>query len=101
MCAYEENVSVIKTHRVALSIRQSAEWGMGSVQRSCGRLQHSLPANSQRRRMLLDLCVFYFNFRTRTVGLNQIQTVYHPDHDSAVLDYRMTHYWSLRNTTVY
>ncbi len=44
-------------------------------------------------KQLLDLCVYYFNYRTHTVGLNQIRTVYDPSVDSCVLNYKMSHYY--------
>ncbi len=94
-------VAAVKRHRLALSIRQSAEWGMGALQQVCGRLQHRLSAQSSVRRQLLELCVHYYNFRTRTVGLNQIRTVYDPDHTSLVLYNRPTFYHALRSNEVY
>ena len=94
-------VQAVKRHRVALSVRQSAEWGMGAMQSMCGRLQHRLPANKHARRLLLDLATRFFNFRTRTCGFNQIRTVYSHEHTSAVLRTRMSHYYTVRNNVVY
>jgi hypothetical protein len=104
---YADSVSVrafvahVKRHRLALSIRQGAEWGMGAMQGMCGRLRHRLSSNSAVRRELLELCSHYFNFRTRTVGLNQISTVYHPEHTSTVLQHRMSYYYHLQSSAVY
>ncbi len=94
-------VSAIKRHRLALSIRQSAEWGMGALQQMCGRLRHCLSADAKVRRELLNLCCHYYNFRTRTVGLNQIRTVYNPAHTSLVLYSRPSYYHALRSNEVY
>jgi hypothetical protein len=94
-------IATIKRHRLALSIRQSAEWGMRSIQCVCGRLQHKLDARAPVRRALLDLCVRYFNYRTRTVGLNQTRTVYHPEHSSLVLNRKLSYYYRLRTQAVY
>ena len=65
----------IKRHRVAVSVRQAAEWGMRALQGTWGRLQVPLPANSQDRMLILELIARMHNFRTRRVGLNQIKTV--------------------------
>ncbi len=77
-------VAAVKRHRLALSIRQSAEWGMGALQQMCGRLRHRLSGDAKVRRELLALCCHYYNYRTHTVGLNQIRTVYDPQHASLV-----------------
>ena len=94
-------VQAVKRHRVALSVRQSAEWGMGAMQSMCGRLQHRLPAQKSKRRLLLDLATRYFNFRTCTCRFNQISTVYSAEHTSAVLRTRMSHYYTVCNNVVY
>ncbi len=94
-------VAAIKQHRLALSICQSAEWGMGALQQMCCSLRHRLSANAKVRRQLLDLCVSYYNYRTWTVGLNQIRTVYYPDHTSLVLYNRPTYHHVLRTQEVY
>jgi len=94
-------VAAVKRHRLALSIRQSAEWGMGAFQQMVGRLHHRLSADPKTRRQLLDLACHYYNYRTRTVGLNQIRTVYDPEHTSMVIYDRPTYYHSLRTQAVY
>jgi hypothetical protein len=59
------------------SVRVSAEWGVGSLKRSFGRLRTLLPAHRPAyRRKLIETCVFLFNVRARLVGVNQIKTVY-------------------------
>ncbi len=93
--------AVIKLHRLALSICQSAEWGMGAMQSMCWLLQCRLPANSMQHKQLMDLCIYYFNYRTHTVGLNQIRTEYDPSVDSCMLNYKMLHYYKLCHNTVY
>ncbi len=94
-------VAHVKRHSLALSIRQGAEWGMGVMQGMCWRLRHCLSSNSAVLRELLELCSHYFNSRTRTVGLNQIRTVYDPAHTSTVLQQSMSYYYHLQSSAVY
>ena len=62
------------------SYRQSAEWGMRSIQGSFGRLRLPLPIhNDQQRADLLEICFRLHNLRTRRIGQNQIQSVYMPE----------------------
>ncbi len=83
--------------------QQSAELGMGAMESMCGRLQRRLTANSVERKLLLDTCVYFFNYRTRTAGLNQIKTVYDPlvHGDTCILNYKLSHYYEVQNNTVY
>ena len=65
--------------RQLLSFRQSAEWGMRSLQGSFGRLRVPLEVGyMDQRGDLLETCVRLQNFRTRLVGINQIRSVYMP-----------------------
>ncbi len=91
-------VAAVKRHRLALSICQSAEC---ALQQMCWRLRHSLCSNASVRQELLGLCCHYYNYRTLTVGLNQIQTVYDPDHTSLVLYSQPSYYHALRTNEVY
>lgn len=62
-----------------LSYRQTAEWGMRTIQGSFGRLRVPLEIeNLQRRADLLETCIRLQNLRTRMVGINQIASVYVP-----------------------
>ncbi|KAF9480326.1 hypothetical protein BDN70DRAFT_832907 [Pholiota conissans] len=66
--------------RELLSYRQTAEWGMRSIQGSFGRLRLPLPIeDSNLRANLLEVCFRLHNLRTRKVGRNQIQKVYMPE----------------------
>lgn len=58
------------------SARQAAEWGMRTVRGSFGRLRIPLPVETDRRECILTVCMHLANFKTRTVGINQITTVY-------------------------
>jgi len=60
--------------RVMPSERQSAEWGVRAIKAPFGRLKTPLPADSSKRLRLLRICCHLFNFRTRTIGLNQIRS---------------------------
>jgi hypothetical protein len=65
--------------RELLSYRQTAEWGMRSLQGSFGRLRLPLDIGDQDARgNLLEICVCLHNLRTQRVGHNQIRTVYMP-----------------------
>ncbi len=64
-------------NRELLSYRQTAEWGMRSLQGSFGRLRIPLEATDiDRRGDLLEICVRLHNLRARRVGHNQIRAVY-------------------------
>ena len=65
--------------RQLLSFRQSAKWGMRSLQGSFGRLRVPLEVTyGDQRADLLEICVRLQNLRTCLVGINQIQSVYMP-----------------------
>jgi len=68
-------IRFIKKHRAAVSVRQAAEWGMGAIQRSYRRLQTTLTSNHADRQRDISIIVRLFNFRTRTIHINQIRTV--------------------------
>lgn len=66
-------------NRQLLSFRQSAEWGMRSLQGSFGRLRVPLPIEDiPFRQDLLEICVRLHNVRVRCVGINQTRNVYQP-----------------------
>ncbi|KAF9484657.1 hypothetical protein BDN70DRAFT_825117 [Pholiota conissans] len=63
--------------RELLAYRQTAEWGMRSIQGSFGRLRLPLPIDdSDFRANLLETCFRLHNLRTRKIGINEIQKVY-------------------------
>lgn len=57
--------------------RQAAEWGMRALQASFGRLHLRLPADKAERWLILSVIWKLHNFQVRTVGINQIRTVYY------------------------
>ena len=67
----------MRFNRQILSYRQSAEWGMRTLQGSFGRLRIPLEIHHTKRRAdLLEVCVRLNNLRATRVGINQIRTVY-------------------------
>jgi DDE superfamily endonuclease len=66
--------------REVISYRQTAEWGMRSIQGSFGRLRLPLSIrNDHQRADLLEICFRLHNLCTRRIGRNQIQSVYMPE----------------------
>jgi len=66
--------------RELLSYRQTAEWGMRSIQGSFGRLRMPLQINDKNARGdLLEICFRLHNLRARRVGYNKIEKVYMPE----------------------
>jgi len=60
-----------------LSYRQTAEWGMRTIQGSFGRLRIPLDINNNAKRgNLIETCLRLHNLRAVKVGINQIRTVY-------------------------
>ncbi|POM57913.1 Hypothetical protein PHPALM_37514 [Phytophthora palmivora] len=58
------------------SIRQAAEWGMGSVEKVYHRLVHPLPFNIEKRKLRLENLFRLANYRVRTVQVSQIRTTF-------------------------
>jgi hypothetical protein len=70
---------LLNFNRQLLSYRQTAEWGMRTMQGSFGRLRVPLDINDEMgRQALLETCVRLNNIRARCVGINQIRNVYLP-----------------------
>jgi hypothetical protein len=65
-----------RLHNAIVSIRQAAEWGMGSVDKVYHRLKMPLPYDPQLRRLRLNNVFRLSNYRVRTVGISQIRTVF-------------------------
>ncbi|KAE9149593.1 hypothetical protein PF005_g6560 [Phytophthora fragariae] len=57
-------------------IRQSIEWGMGSVEKVFHRLASPLPYDVQKRRIRLDNLFRLANYRVRTVEISDIRTTF-------------------------
>ena len=57
------------------SMRQAAEWGMGSVEKVYRRLLIRLPYDKNIRRRRLQTVYRLFNYRVRTTGISQIRSL--------------------------
>ncbi|KAE8889591.1 hypothetical protein PF007_g12368 [Phytophthora fragariae] len=66
-------------HNPITSVRQAAEWGMGSVQKVYSRLNLPLPYDPELRGLRLNNLFRMANFRVRTVGISQIRTTFAGD----------------------
>jgi hypothetical protein len=76
---HAERENLMQHDRQLLSFRQTAEWGMRTMQGSFGRLRVPLSIkDSDLRGDILECASRLFNLRARTVGYNQIRTVYMP-----------------------
>jgi len=63
-------------HNAIISVRQAAEWGMGSIQKVYSRLNLALPYDPERRGVRLNNLFRLANYRVRTVGISQIRTTF-------------------------
>jgi len=59
------------------TMRQSAEWGMGAVEKVYRRLLNKLPFNAHVRADRLEVLHRLYNFRVRTTGISQIRSYFH------------------------
>ncbi|EGZ26545.1 hypothetical protein PHYSODRAFT_470293 [Phytophthora sojae] len=58
------------------SVRQDAEWGMGSIEKVYHRLLHPLPYDVGKRKQRLDNLFRLLNYRVRTLEISQIRTTF-------------------------
>ncbi|KAF9058001.1 hypothetical protein BJ165DRAFT_1398167 [Panaeolus papilionaceus] len=66
-------------NRNLVSFRQTAEWGMRTIQGAFGRLRIPLEINAPSKRLrLLKTCLHLTNIRAVLVGISQIRNVYVP-----------------------
>ncbi|KAG8918197.1 hypothetical protein FRC02_002548 [Tulasnella sp. 418] len=73
-----EREAALKYSRQLTSYRQTAEWGMRTIQGSFSRLKLPLDANdAAKRAKILEVVTRLHNVRTARVGRNQITTTYH------------------------
>ena len=81
MCGTDEEIEERFAYdRELLSYRQTAEWGMRSIQGSFGRLRLPLQINDKNARGdLIEICFRLHNLRTRRIGYNEIEKVYMPE----------------------
>ena len=61
----------------ATSMRQSAEWGMRAFQSSMPRIKDRMKFEERGERLVtLSAMIYLYNFRARTVGINQLNSFY-------------------------
>ncbi|KAE8958335.1 hypothetical protein PF005_g33749 [Phytophthora fragariae] len=63
-------------HNAITSVRQVAEWGMGSMQKVYSRLNLPLPYDPNIRGRRISNVFRIANYRVRTVGISQIRTTF-------------------------
>ena len=74
---YADNEEHARILDQALSLRQSAEWGMRALQGSTPRLKTRWPYEERGERDIgITLITLLYNFRAHYMGLNQIRSVY-------------------------
>ena len=67
----------LQRKRQATSARQTAEWGMLTMQASFPRVKDRFVYKERgERRIVLKMFVMFYNMRARMVGINQIQNTY-------------------------
>lgn len=77
--AYSENLEHARVLDQALSLRQSAEWGMRALQGAMPRLKTRWPFEERGERDIgLTMLALLFNYKAERMGLNQIRNVYWP-----------------------
>jgi len=84
-----------RVQQYIVRVRQAAEWGMRQLQGSFGRLKTELPADDQKRLLLLRVIAHLYNFRVRVIGVNQIRTVYLKPLEVDAQDDRVKRYYAL------
>ena len=66
--------------REATSLRQMEEWGMRGIQGSFPRLKDKIIFEERgERQIIIQLIARLYNFRSNTVGINQLKSVYMPN----------------------
>jgi len=80
----ETRREILRRHNTYVSLRQSSEWGMRSLQGTFTRMKSRLTSNKTKRKLILTVIILLHNFRTDVVGLNQIATVFNEEYDAFV-----------------
>ncbi|ETN06413.1 hypothetical protein PPTG_23368 [Phytophthora nicotianae INRA-310] len=68
-------------HNAIISVRQAAEWGMGSIQKVYSRLNVPLPYDPELRGLRISNMFRLIIYRVRTVGISQVRTTFSGDMD--------------------
>ena len=72
----EARPALLALSNAITSLRQSCEWGMGSVGKAFRLLLLPLPFNQNVREIRLENIFRLWNYRCRTTGISQIRTVF-------------------------
>jgi hypothetical protein len=76
---HAERITDLRKKREATSARQTAEWGMLTMQASFPRIRDRFVYEERgERRIVLKMFVLLYNMRARMVGINQIRNTYMP-----------------------
>ncbi len=75
---------LIELHNRYVSLRQSSEWGMRSLQGIFSRLKARLKSDTKTRGLIIQSILLLHNFRTSKVGLNQIAEVFSPHYEQVI-----------------
>ncbi len=74
-----ERMMELRKKREATLTRQTAEWGMLTMQTSFPRIRDRFVYEERgERRIVLKMFVLLYNLRARMVGINQIRNTYMP-----------------------
>jgi len=76
--------SIKRRSHVYTLLRQASEWGMRALQGSFSRLTAKLPGQKNKRKNIIYAIILLHNFRTRSIGLNQIATVFNPHYEQYI-----------------
>jgi len=76
---YLDSCLNIIVNEQATSMRQSAEWGMRALKASFPRIKDRFIFEEHgERKLILQMIILLYNYRARTVGINQIRNFYMP-----------------------
>ncbi len=76
--------NILKRNAKYVSLRQASEWGMRALQGSFSRLKSRLSSDSHRRHILIKSILLLHNYRTESMGINQISTVFNPHYQRVI-----------------
>ncbi len=63
-------------HRAVVSVRQAAEWSVRDLRGAYPRLRTTLTLTDYQRRLLFEGIIKLNNYRTFSLGLSQVRTVF-------------------------
>eukprot|EP01038_Epipyxis_sp_PR26KG_P017879 gene17879-24991_t len=72
----DEIAGILALSNAITSMRQSAEWGMGAVEKVYRQLLLPLPFDQDVRSRRLETIYRLYNYRVRTTGISQIKSYF-------------------------